>query len=30
MVKNNTGGNKAKGFARKNLVKRDTALIVAK
>lgn len=29
MVKNNTGGNKAKGFARKNLVKRDTALRVA-
>lgn len=28
MVKN-TGGNKAKGFARKNLVKRDTALRVA-
>jgi hypothetical protein len=26
MVKNNTGGNKAKGFARKNLVKRDTVL----
>jgi hypothetical protein len=30
MVKNNTGGNKSKGFARKNLVKRDTALRVAK
>lgn len=30
MVKNNTGGNKAKGFARKNLVKRDTALRVAR
>lgn len=29
MVKNNTGGNKAKGFARKNIVKRDTALRVA-
>lgn len=29
MVRNNTGGNKAKGFARKNLVKRDTALRVA-
>lgn len=28
MVKN-AGGNKAKGFARKNLVKRDTALRVA-
>ena len=28
MVKN-TGGNKAKGFARKNLVKRDVALRVA-
>lgn len=28
MVKN-TGGNKAKGFARKNLTKRDTALRVA-
>lgn len=26
MVKNNTGGNKAKGFARKNLVKKDTTL----
>jgi len=30
MVKNNTGGNKAKGFARKNMVKRDTALRVAR
>ena len=30
MVKNNTGGNKSKGFARKNLVKRDTALRVAR
>jgi hypothetical protein len=30
MVKNSTGGNKSKGFARKNLVKRDTALRVAK
>ena len=30
MVKNNTGGNKAKGFARKNLVKKDTLLRVAK
>ena len=29
MVKNNTGGNKAKGYARKNLTKRDTALRVA-
>jgi hypothetical protein len=29
MVKNNTGGNKAKGFARKNFTKRDTALRVA-
>jgi translation initiation factor IF-1 len=29
MVKNSTGGNKAKGFARKNLVIRDTALRVA-
>jgi translation initiation factor IF-1 len=29
MVKNNTGGNKSKGFARKNLIKRDTALRVA-
>jgi len=29
MVKNNFGGNKAKGFARKNLTKRDTALRVA-
>lgn len=29
MVKNSAGGNKAKGFARKNLVKRDTALRVA-
>lgn len=29
MVKNNTGGNKAKGFARKNLIKRDTTLRVA-
>jgi len=28
MVKNSTGGNKAKGYARKNLVKRDTALRV--
>jgi len=30
MVKNSTGGNKSKGFARKNLVKRDTALRVVK
>jgi hypothetical protein len=30
MVKNNSGGNKAKGFARKNLVKRDTVLRVAR
>jgi hypothetical protein len=29
MVRNNFGGNKAKGFARKNLTKRDTALRVA-
>ena len=29
MVKNSTGGNKSKGFARKNLVKRDNALRVA-
>ena len=29
MVKNNIGGNRAKGFARKNLIKRDTALRVA-
>jgi hypothetical protein len=29
MVKNSSGGNKAKGFARKNLVKRDAALRVA-
>ena len=29
MVKNSSGGNKAKGFARKNLTKRDTALRVA-
>lgn len=28
MVKNNTGGNKAKGFARKNIVKKDTTLRV--
>lgn len=30
MVKNNTGGNKAKGFARKNMIKRDTVLRVAR
>ena len=30
MVKNNTGGNKSKGFARKNLTKRDSALRFAK
>ena len=30
MVKNNTGGNKSKGYARKNLTKRDNALRVAK
>jgi translation initiation factor IF-1 len=30
MVKNTIGGNKSKGFARKNLVKRDAALRVAK
>jgi hypothetical protein len=29
MVKNSTGGNKAKGFARKNLIKKDAALRVA-
>ena len=29
MVKNTTGGSKSKGFARKNLTKRDTALRVA-
>lgn len=29
MVKNTTGGNKSKGFARKNAVKRDTGLRVA-
>jgi len=29
MVKNNFGGNKTKGVARKNLIKRDTALRVA-
>jgi len=29
MVRNNNGGNKAKGFARKNLIKRDTGLRVA-
>lgn len=29
MVKNSTGGNKSKGLARKNLVKRDNALRVA-
>lgn len=29
MVKNSTGGNKSKGFARKNLIKRDTTLRVA-
>lgn len=29
MVKNNFGGNKAKGFARKNLAKRDAALRMA-
>jgi len=28
MVKNTTGGNKSKGFARKNFAKRDTALRV--
>jgi translation initiation factor IF-1 len=30
MVKNNTGGNKAKGYARKNMVRRDAALRVAR
>jgi hypothetical protein len=30
MVKNNNGGNKAKGFARKNTVKRDLQLRVAR
>lgn len=29
MVKNNTGGNKSKGLARKNFIKRDNALRVA-
>lgn len=29
MVKNTQGGNKSKGFARKNLVKRDTVLRVS-
>lgn len=29
MVKNSAGGNKSKGFARKNLVKKDNALRVA-
>lgn len=29
MVKNNTGGNKSKGLARKNFTKRDNALRVA-
>ena len=29
MVKNNLGGNKAKGFARKNFSKRDNALRIA-
>ncbi len=29
MVKNTHGGNKSKGFARKNLVKRDTGLRIA-
>jgi translation initiation factor IF-1 len=29
MVKNTLGGNKSKGFARKNMVKRDTRLRVA-
>jgi hypothetical protein len=29
MVKNTQGGNKSKGFARKNLVKKDTALRVS-
>lgn len=29
MVKNNIGGNKSKGFARKNMVKRDMRLRVA-
>lgn len=29
MVKNNLGGNKAKAFARKNMVRRDVALRVA-
>lgn len=30
MVKNTQGGNKSKGFARKNLIKKDTILRVAK
>jgi hypothetical protein len=29
MVKNNLGGNKAKGFARKNLVKKNTGLRIS-
>jgi translation initiation factor IF-1 len=29
MVKNSTGGNKSKGLARKNIIKRDSALRVA-
>lgn len=29
MVKNSTGGNKAKGFARKNMIKKDNILRVA-
>jgi hypothetical protein len=30
MVKNSTGGNKSKGLARKNFIKRDSVLRVAK
>jgi hypothetical protein len=30
MVKNSTGGNKSKGLARKNFIKRDSALRIAK
>lgn len=30
MVKNTQGGNKSKGFARKNLIKKDTSLRVSK
>jgi hypothetical protein len=30
MVKNSTGGNKSKGFARKNMTKRESALRIAR